>query len=105
MIISPNFLNSVAKENNITEYSQESILLENRNYFLESGDSYDIFLSHSYLDKVQVLSLVKLFNKHHFSVYVDWIEDKQLSRNNVNVQTADLLRERMKQSKCLSYLT
>ena len=43
MIISPNFLNSVAKENNITEYSQESILLENRNYFLESGDSYDIF--------------------------------------------------------------
>ncbi len=110
MIISPSFLNSIAKENNITEYSQESILLENRNYYFRSGDfsdtgGYDVFLSHSYLDKVQVLALVKLFNKHHFSVYVDWIEDKQLNRKDVNVQTADLLRERMKQSKCLSYLT
>lgn len=110
MIISPSFLNSIAKENNITKYSQESILLENRNFFYESGNSlytrsYDVFLSHSYLDKVQVLSLVKLFNNHHFSVYVDWIEDKQLDRNNVNEKTADLLRNRMKQSRCLSYLT
>ena len=76
MIISPSFLNSIVRESNITEYSEESILLENRNYFFESGDfsstrSYDVFLSHSYLDKVQVLALIKLFNKHHFSVYVD----------------------------------
>lgn len=110
MIISPKFLNSYAKSNNITEYNQESILLENRNWFFESGytdknRSYDIFLSHSYLDKIQVLALIKLFNEHHFSVYVDWIEDKQLNRNNVDTKTADLLRERMKQSKCLSYLT
>lgn len=110
MIISPQFLNSYAKSNNITEYNQESILLENRNWFFESGytdknRSYDIFLSHSYLDKIQVLALIKLFNEHHFSVYVDWIEDKQLNRNNVDTKTADLLRERMKQSKCLSYLT
>lgn len=110
MIISQNFLNSIAKENNITEYSEESILLENRNYFFKSEDfsgtrSYDVFLSHSYLDRVQVLALVKLFNKHHFSVYVDWIEDKQLNRREVNLKTANLLRERMKQSKSLSYLT
>lgn len=110
MIISTSFLNSIAKSNNITEYSQESILLENRNYFFESGYSsntrnYDVFLSHSYLDKVQVLALIKLFNIHHFSVYVDWIEDKQLNRSNVNEKTADLLRNRMKQSRCLSYLT
>ena len=110
MIISPKFLNSIVKSNNITEYSQETILLENNNYFFESGNtsqarSFDIFLSHSYLDKVQVLALVKLFNKEHFSVYVDWMYDKQLSRKNVDVQTADLLRIRMKQSKGLSYLT
>ena len=48
MIISPNFLDSIVQENNITEYSQESIVLENQNYFFESGDfpddrSYDIF--------------------------------------------------------------
>lgn len=110
MIISPNFLDSIVQKNNITEYSQKSILLENQNYFFESGDfpdgrSYDIFLSHRYLDKVQVLALVKLFNKHHFSVYVDWIDDRQLNRKDVNAQTAELLRKRMKQSKCLSYLT
>lgn len=34
MIISPQFLNSYAKNNHITEYNQESILLENRSYFL-----------------------------------------------------------------------
>lgn len=110
MIISPGFLKSYAENNHITENDQEIILAENKKFFFESGyttqdRSYDIFLSHSYLDKVQVLALVKLFNAHHFSVYVDWIEDKQLDRENVNAQTADLLRKRMKQSKCLSYLT
>lgn len=110
MIISPKFLNSIAESNDITEYSQESILLENRICFLESGEtsharSFDIFLSHSYLDKVQVLALVKLFNQHHFSVYVDWLQDKQFDRSDVNAQTADLLRRRMHQSKSLSYLT
>lgn len=110
MIISPKFLNSFAKNNNISEFTQEAILLENKNYYFESGytdysRNYDIFLSHSYLDKVQVLALVKLFNQHGFSVYVDWLEDKQLDRNNVNEHTAYLLRNRMKQSRCLSYLT
>ena len=31
MIISPSFLNSIVRESDITEYSEESILLENRN--------------------------------------------------------------------------
>lgn len=34
-----------------------------------------IFLSHSYLDKVQVLALIDLFHESGFSVYVDWLED------------------------------
>ena len=110
MIISPNFLNSIAQSYKITEDSQKSILSENKNYFFESGHTdinrnYDIFLSHSYLDKVHVLALVKLFNIHQFSVYVDWLEDNQLNREDVNVHTANLLRNRMKHSKCLSYLT
>ena len=110
MIISKNFLNSIAQSYKITEDSQKSILSENKNYFFESGHTdinrnYDIFLSHSYLDKVHVLALVKLFNIHQFSVYVDWLEDNQLNREDVNVHTANLLRNRMKHSKCLSYLT
>ena len=106
MIISQQFLNSYAKSNNITYYAEKSIINENAFCFEESSDgSYDVFLSHSYLDKIQVLALVRLFNKHHFSVYVDWIEDNQLDRDHVNDKTANLLRERMKQSKSLSYLT
>jgi len=48
-------------------------------------------LSHSSLDKIKVLALVDLFNKAGFSVYVDWIEDTQLDRNNVTVDTAKTL--------------
>ena len=64
MIISQSFLNSIAQSYNISEDAQESILLENQNYFFESrytgiSRNYDIFLSHSYLDHVQVLALVK----------------------------------------------
>lgn len=51
MIISQNFLNSIAQSYKITEDSQKSILSENKNYFFESGHTdinrnYDIFLSH-----------------------------------------------------------
>ena len=35
MIISPNFLNSIAQSYKITEDSQKSILSENKNYFFE----------------------------------------------------------------------
>lgn len=110
MIITKSFLNSVATDNNITEDSQASILLENKSYFSASSNisqnrTYDVFLSHSYLDKIQILALVKLFNRHGFSVYVDWLEDKQLNREDVTEQTADLLRKRMQQSRCLSYVT
>ena len=104
MIITKRFLNSVAIDNHIlNEANQNRILYENR--ALNEDQNYDIFLSHRYLDKVQVLALVHLFNREGFSVYVDWLTDGQLDRSNVDEQTADLLRKRMKSSKCLAYLT
>ena len=104
MIISKSFLISVAIDNHIlNEANQNRILYENR--ALNEDQNYDIFLSHRYLDKVQVLALVHLFNREGFSVYVDWLTDGQLDRSNVDEQTADLLRKRMKSSKCLAYLT
>ena len=66
---------------------------------------YDIFLSHSSLDKKLVLTLVSLFNEAGYSVYVDWIEDTQLDRSNVNKNTAQVLRNRMNGLKGLSYVT
>lgn len=79
------------------------ILNENTRMYTQH-QSFDIFLSHSSLDRGEVLILIELFNKCGYSVYVDWIFDEQLDRNNVTPSTAETLRTRMKQSRGLSYL-
>lgn len=69
-------------------------------------ESYDIFLSHRYIDKDAVAGLAdKLRNEYGLKVYVDWIVDPDLDRDKVNKKTADLIRKRMKQCKCLWYVT
>ncbi|GFD93127.1 hypothetical protein KUL156_43050 [Alteromonas sp. KUL156] len=65
--------------------------------------NYDIFLSHSYLDKEQIASLKVYLEDFGFSVYVDWIDDYQLNRNNVTKETAKRIRDRMKNCKSLIY--
>jgi len=70
-----------------------------------SARTYDIFLSHSYLDKPLVYALVDIFNDAGYSVYVDWIADRQLDRDSVNKDTAETLRARMASCRCLAYVT
>ena len=76
---------------------------ENRRLYYKM-DKYDIFLSHSYLDKELVYSLVELFNDAGYSVYVDWMVDTQLDRSNVNANTANQLRSRMRNCNGLAYI-
>lgn len=64
---------------------------------------YDIFLSHSYLDKERIASLKIILESYGFSVYVDWISDSDLNRDSVNKQTAARIRNRMKNCKSLLY--
>ncbi len=64
---------------------------------------YDIFLSHSSLDKNQVAMLADVISGFGFSVYLDWREDPQLDRANVTRDTAATLRRRMKNCRCLLY--
>lgn len=110
MLLSKNFLTQEAVKRNIMEYGtkEKQILNENANlskrYDFAEGKAYDIFLSHSSLDKKLILTLVNLFNEAGYSVYVDWIEDIQLDRSNVNRITAQVLRDRMTASKGLSYV-
>lgn len=66
--------------------------------------NFDIFLSHSSKDKQLILGVKQLIEDSGYSVYIDWVDDPQLDRANVNVQTADILRTRMKQSKFLVYV-
>lgn len=66
--------------------------------------TYDVFLSHSFKDADIILGLKDyLETVLKLTVYVDWIDDKQLDRSKVNRETADLLRKRMSRCKSLFY--
>lgn len=62
---------------------------------------FDIFLSHSFLDKAEVQGLYQELTDFGYSVYVDWIVDPYLDRTNVTKESATLVRERMRNSKTL----
>ena len=67
--------------------------------------SFDIFLSHSYLDAPLIRALSHDIRRMGFSVYVDWIADKDLSRDSVTRATAERLRQRMDRSAALMFAT
>jgi len=62
---------------------------------------YDIFLSHSYQDAGEIWQLKEFLVGLGFSTYVDWIEEDDLSRNRVTPATANRLRTRVVNSRCL----
>ena len=67
---------------------------------------FDIFLSHSYQDADTILGIrIILEEVYKYKVYVDWINDRQLSRDDINSETAQTLRQRMMQSRSLFYAT
>lgn len=104
MILNKPYLYSLAENEKLNfTNTQRSILNENAQIF-ESKKIYDIFLSHSYLDKELVYALVRLFNKAQYSVYVDWMFDTELDRSSVNKRTSEVLRARMDSSKGLAYV-
>lgn len=90
-----NYLKNLARDN--------SLILENRIFSerKKTHTSFDIFLSHSFLDKDEVKGLYQELTNLGFSVYVDWIIDPDLDRSKVTKQTAELIRSRMKMSKTL----
>lgn len=65
---------------------------------------FDVFLSHSVKDAELVLGVVGILKDMEKEVYLDWVFDKQLSRDSVTKETAETLRNRMKQSSKLLYL-
>jgi hypothetical protein len=71
---------------------------------------FDIFLSHSYRDAktltadelAQAKTMIESFG---FTVYVDWLVDRNLNREHVTAATAALIRQRMQHAKSLLYAT
>jgi hypothetical protein len=75
-------------------------IVESQNY----QQRFDVFLSHSIKDEELVLGVIAFLEQMGKRVYVDWIVDRQLSRNFVTPETAEALRKRMNQSSHLIYL-
>lgn len=71
---------------------------------LQQTQKFDIFLSHSISDAELVLGVKTLLEEQGHKVYVDWVDDTVLERNQVTEKTAGVLRERMRQSDSLLYL-
>jgi hypothetical protein len=68
-------------------------------------DRYDVFLSHCYEDAEAIVGVKAILESQGQRVYVDWIDDKQLSRDRVTPSTAAILRKRMRQSDSLIFAT
>ena len=66
-------------------------------------DHYDIFLSHSFLDAELILGIKLLLEDLGYTVYVDWIDDPQLSRDHITKATAETLRRRMQMCTSMLY--
>lgn len=67
---------------------------------------YDLFISHSSQDRDPVRKVVEAANVLGMSCYVDWTEDNDfLKRSMVSEYTREVLKVRMKQSRCLLYLS
>ena len=99
-------INKTIERDQVSEYYAESALMESvRLQKSTLMKTYDIFLSHSYLDSKQIYVIKKEIENMGFSVYVDWIEDPELNRTKVNKKTALLLKKRMESCKSLFYAT
>lgn len=100
MILTKDFLqNEVNKYSSLNKFS---LLLENRKF--DNNKSYDLFISHSFMDKQLVEVLYKKFEESGYKVYIDWKEEKLQDRENVSSETAKILRERMNRCSGLSYI-
>ena len=89
--------------------SNKSYGLESRVILEEQFDSfnqyktYDIFLSHAFLDAEAIDGLRIVLEEAGFSVYVDWYEDSHLERGKVTKETAVVIRKRMRRCKTLIF--
>ena len=96
------YFRNLASQQRITlNKSLDTILLESNQAYTQ----FDIFLSHSYLDKEVITGVGIELGKMGYKVYIDWVIDQDLSRRQVNKQSVETLRKRISSCKCLYYAT
>ena len=92
------YLKGVASKNKLLFENQKRGFSEKK---VPENTEFDIFLSHSFLDKSDIQGLYQELSDFGFRVYVDWIVDPHLDRNNVTQSSASLIQTRLKYSKSL----
>lgn len=108
-LFSRKFLRQFIEKAGITDISEFSktaskkLIAESKKF--DSEKSYDIFLSHSYLDAAEIYILKTIIESFGFSIYVDWIENGVFNRNSVTKETAKLLKDRIVNCRCLFFTT
>lgn len=88
-----------------TLYKSADTILARQSLSFSEQKSYDVFLSHSFADAEAILGIKRLIEEMGYQVYVDWIEDSQLDRENVTRETAALMKVRMASCKSLFFAT
>lgn len=67
---------------------------------LERKKVFDVFISHNSKDENEIIRFFKMLNKKGFVAYIDWVNDKfDLKREWCNATTAEIIKERIKQSR------
>lgn len=87
------------------EASTHHIMIGESIMHFDADQRYDLFISHSFADRELVNGLYYLFNKADYKVYIDWIDDKNLSRKNVTPETARIIKNRIKASTGTAYIS
>lgn len=72
---------------------------------IQNKKVYDVFISHSSLDKKAVQKVKNILNDYNKLVYVDWISDTDfLKRGYISIYTELALKKRIEQSKSIVFI-
>ena len=67
---------------------------------IEKIKEYDVFISHNSNDENKIVEFYKKLNQNGYVAYIDWVNDKfDLKRQWCNASTAQVIKERIRQSK------
>ncbi|MDO7415704.1 MTH538 TIR-like domain (DUF1863) [Acinetobacter baumannii] len=87
-------------DSTLPTYSPEELVKFLNSNSVESKKKYDIFISHSYLDKDLVNSLKNALNLQNLLCYYDWTSDQDfLKRTLISDYTKEVLKKRIEQSE------
>jgi hypothetical protein len=91
-----------AEKRQVLQKTAADILTEHQR--ITAGQKeFDIFLSHRFADKVELVGLMQMMESEGLSVFVDWKERPELDRTKVTKDTAAALKEDMKRCKTLLF--